>query len=123
MRPPCARPAPPQALQRQHAEAEAAAQQQKALADKAAADLTRMAVDMTTAQQALLREREALNNLQVGKGGGRWGWEGVGAYEGGGRRGEGAGRRGGVGRGALQARHHLTPPPTHTQARDQHEQQ
>ena len=38
------------------------------MADKVAADMSKMAADMTSAQEELLREREALNNLQVGSG-------------------------------------------------------
>lgn len=40
------------------------AERHKAAADKAAMDMTRMAADMSTAHEALLREREALNDLQ-----------------------------------------------------------
>jgi hypothetical protein len=49
--------------------------------------MTRMAVDMSTAHEALLREREALTNLQARRGAarGRRGREGCGAGRCGGR--------------------------------------
>ncbi|GBF94222.1 hypothetical protein Rsub_06492 [Raphidocelis subcapitata] len=53
-----------EALQLRHRAAAEAAERHRAAADRAAADLTKMAADMSDAHEALLREREALNNLQ-----------------------------------------------------------